>query len=421
MNKVIGKDTKYKFLDVFVAGLFIVIYSSVTFTLFYRQTDGTSPYYPADLPVYMLEMQGIESGCYFPYPLFFKVGALILKFIGDPRLSITLALVLLNAITPIAIKYYMQKILKKQKYLGNQSTLCESKQFLLKQAVTILTFLILFVSMLYPPAGYSLPGIGYKYAGVFSPNPFHNATYIATRSFAVLTFFKFVEILQEYEKNFILKDAILFSTFLFLTTMTKPSFTFVLVPAAGLIMLYRMCNSKFENFIPTMKLGLCFIPTFIVLIYQFCDVFVAKGQEEAGIGFGLATAWGLYCRNIPLAICLALAFPILVLFFHGKLINSNTIYRFSWQLLGVSLFEVLFLYQKGIRLPDMNFAWGYMHSMSFLFISSTLVLLEDTLNFYKEKKYKIKIRLLSQWILLGLHVICGICYFINLFEGNHYY
>lgn len=40
---------------------------------------------------------------------------------------------------------------------------------------------LFFVSMVYPPTGIYLPGIKYKYLGVFTANPFHNATYMAAR------------------------------------------------------------------------------------------------------------------------------------------------------------------------------------------------------------------------------------------------
>ena len=113
--------------------------------------------------------------------------------------------------------------------------------------------------MVYPPTGIYLPGIKYKYLGVFTPNPFHNATYMAARPFAILAFFKYGELLPVYEQPNAVRehkrDYILFAIYLLLATMTKPSFTIVLVGAAGILMLWRMFRSRFRNFVPTVWLG----------------------------------------------------------------------------------------------------------------------------------------------------------------------
>ena len=88
-------------------------------------------------------------------------------------------------------------------------------------------------------------------------------------------------------------------------------------------MLYRLFRAKFRNFLPTLQLGLCFIPTFAALLYQYQGVFVSDGKEEAGIGFGVGTVWSNSCENIPLAVGLAMAFPILVLIFHFKELKKD--------------------------------------------------------------------------------------------------
>ncbi len=149
---------------------------------------------------------------------------------------------------------------------------------------------LFFVSMVYPPTGIYLPGIKYKYLGVFTANPFHNATYMAARPFAILAFFKYAELMPLYEQDNAHKeygrDYILFSVYLLLATMAKPSFV-VLVGTAGILMLWRMFHSKFRNFMPTIWLGVCFLPTFADLLYQFRGVFVPQEGQEGGIGFTL--------------------------------------------------------------------------------------------------------------------------------------
>ena len=90
---------------------------------------------------------------------------------------------------------------------------------------------------------------------------------MAARPFAILAFFKYGELLPVYEQPNAVRehkrDYILFAIYLLLATMTKPSFTIVLVGAAGILMLWRMFRSRFRNFVPTVWLGVCFIPTFM--------------------------------------------------------------------------------------------------------------------------------------------------------------
>ena len=411
MNSMVKvRENKYSWLDWGIFFLLLAGYTVLMFTLFHRQTLGNTNYYHSDMKAYILEMQGLESGYEFPYPLFFKLGALFHLFLQNPPLSIALAVTVLNSLSPLVMKYYMNGI------LCRECTAAAAKRLWLGLLITGSVFAIFFVSMVFPPVGMYLPGIKNIYVGVFSPNPFHNATYNATRPFAIVAFFLFGRILAEYESKMNWKDQLLFALFLFLTTITKPSFTFILVPTAGFIMLYRIFKMKFINFLPSVKLGCCFIPTFIPLLYQYMGVFTASGEEEAGIGFGLAGAWKLHCNNIPLAIGLALGFPILVLMLNYKTLKTDKWYRFSWQMMLVSLIEVLFLYEKGFRLPDMNFSWGYMHGIFFVFVSSLIVLIRRTW-----KGEGCKWLTAAQWLAVCWHLACGIYYFLGIVEGKLYY
>ena len=255
---------------------------------------------------------------------------------------------------------------------------------------------LFFVSMVYPPTGIYLPGIKYKYLGVFTANPFHNATYMAARPFAILAFFKYAELMPLYEQNNAHKeygrDYILFSVYLLLATMAKPSFTIVLVGAAGILMLWRMFHSKFRNFMPTIWLGVCFLPTFADLLYQFRGVFVPQEGQEGGIGFTLGHVWLQYCRD--------------------------SIYRFSWQIYGMSFLMAFCLYEKGFREMDFNFSWGYMYGSFFAFVGALLVLLRATGKADTKKKKGLAA---IQWLAYLWHLVCGLYYFWGFLQGAMYY
>lgn len=394
-----------------VSGLLLVVLAGLMLFLTYNQaisalTDGYL--YKSDILAYMKEAQGIDSGYSFPYPIMFWFIALLNLFLPI-EWSSAVVVTVFQCASFVLLRYYFQKYLRKA---------CPSLQAGWQQILTTLAaFGILFYSMIFVYNHY-FPGTRFYYLGVFTPNPWHNATCTSARPFSIIAVFMFGELLGQYEEKFDVKKSLAFGLVMLLATMTKPSFTIVFCGAAGLIMLFRMFKSKFKNFKNTVLLGCMFIPTFLDLLYQFGGVFTgqdSKGQD-AGIGFELFRVWGEYCDNYPVAIGLLIFFPIVVLIFQYRKITTNTLYRFGWQIYGMSLAMFILLYEKGFRVADANFSWGYMIGAFFLVMSSLMVLLEETAI---AKKHSWK--LLIQWGAFGVHLACGLLYFGMILQGGFYY
>lgn len=459
MKKKDRFDRTDRLIDIMFFIALLAMVSAVTLTLFHRQTLGSTDYYHSDMKAYILEMQGLDSGYSFPYPVLFKLGAAINIFFA-PEFSMALATMLLNSLAIVITKVFFNKLALKP-----LREAFVSHGWLAGVVISIISVSLFFISMLFPVGDiFYLPGIKYHYLGVFTSNPFHNATYMAARPFALLAFFWYARLLDRYEEGYngrfrsasdegiqskaeggvSLSEYILFSASLLIATMTKPSFTIVLVGAAGLLMLYRLFRSGFKNFIPTVQLGLCFIPTFIDLLYQFKGVFVPEEGAEGGIGFCFGEVWGYYCDNIPLAICLGIGFPLLVFILNHKEIKKNSIYRFSWQIYWMSFAMAFFLYEKGFRKPDFNFSWGYMYGIFFSFVGALLVLMLKTVECFKntistgrtdaaestdktkgikKEQSRLTSRLLVvvQWLAYLAHLLCGLYYFSIIFRGGMYY
>lgn len=441
-----NKIERKKLLDGAIFAVLLAAVSVITLVLFYCQTTGSPEHYHSDMKAYILEMQGLDSGYSFPYPVFFKVSA-FLNLFTTPEFAVALATMFLNSlaiiVTKLALNHFALSELENaverwQKRLQKAGKKSVVKKWMAGAVLSVLAVSLFFISMLFPPSGIYLPGIKFKYLGVFTPNPFHNATYMAARPFAILAFLWYAKLLPVYEKGCAgscagigtgsrvaeenapaLKDYILFSVFLLLATMTKPSFTIVLVGTAGLIMLYRLFRSKFKNFVPTVQMGLCFIPTFIDLLYQYKGVFVPEEGAEGGIGFCFGEVWGYYCSNLPLAICLAVGFPILVLLLNYRELKRDSLYRFSWQIYLMSFLMAFFLYEKGFRKPDFNFSWGYMYGIFFCHMGALLVLLRATAAGVDSKKKTLLIAL--QWLAYLCHLVCGVFYFGVFMSGGMYY
>mgnify|MGYP001750374420 FL=1 len=97
------KENKKNWIEISVFAALVAIASAVTFWLFYRQCVesmlGTGLYH-SDMKAYILEMQGLDSGYSFPYPVLFKLAAAIhlvtASFTGGAELAMALATMLLN-------------------------------------------------------------------------------------------------------------------------------------------------------------------------------------------------------------------------------------------------------------------------------------------------------------------------------------
>lgn len=409
------RQRKNCIVDAVVFAVLLTVVSAVTLQLFYRQATGEIA---SDMEAYILEMQGLDSGYNFPYPVFFRLAAFF-HFFCSPEWAVSLATMLLNGAAMTVTKLAFNHMAFSDLEAGSDSIFW-------RVVLSLSSVSLFFISMLYAPRGIYLPGIRFRYLGVFTANPFHNATYMAARPFAILAFLWYIRLIPVYEKENGIKgrkgDYVLFSLFLFLATITKPSFTLVMVSTCGLFMLYRLFAARFRNLVPTVWLGLCFIPTFLALLYQYSGVFIPDSGEEGGLGFCFGEIWAYYCDSIPLAVCLAIGFPLLVLVCNLRESRKHTLFRFSWMIYAVSFAEAFFLYEKGFRKPDFNFSWGYMYGIFFCHLGALLLLLKVTRREMRnglEKKGKLLLTI--QWMACLCHVVCGIFYFRDYYAGISYY
>ena len=213
-----------------------------------------------------------------------------------------------------------------------------------------------------------------------------------------------------------MKKAVLLAVFSFLAAFTKPSFHFVLLPVVGVTLLYRLCSSRFANWKNTLLFGSCFLPSGFLLIYEFFGVFTGENTlgEETGIGFAMGKAWQIHSGNIPLSVMLALLFPFCVLALNFRQLKKNRQFRLAWELLAVGFLTFLFLYEKGFRLEHLNFSWGYMHGLFFVYALCGLMMLKNLMGW---KPWIYKLFVLPELYLFLHHLRCGMEFFIYLFQG----
>ncbi len=382
--------------------------------LLYRQATHTDGSWQSDMHPYIQEMLGINEKYNFPYPVMFKTAKFVNMFANTPEWAMVITITIFNLLAMAIVKVLIEK---------------QTETRLLS---TVATFCLFFVSMIYGHV-FEYIGIPEKYIGVYSPNPWHNHTYMAARPFMILAFVFGVLTLSKYEKEFE-KDYsgernillyVIFSAAMLLVTMTKPSYTLVHMGAAGIIMVYRLFKNRWKTFRQTILLGICYIPTIVDMLYQYMGVFtgVSSKGEQNGIGIAPFSVWNYYSDNVPMAILLAGAFPIVVLLFHLKDLKNDEQFRFSWQVYLSALLMAIVFYEKGFRKTDGNFMWGYMCGLFIVFLTGIIKLIQDIKaivisNSSIKDKFKVGIELM----LLGAHTLMGMGYFylITVYGADYF-
>lgn len=412
------KSNKNIIIDYCIFALCVIAVAIITFILFNnqavygviaRQTDFSVDLYHSDMYAYMQEMQGLDSGYSFPYPVFFKLSALF-NLVLSPEHSVALATCLLNVLAIIFTKLSLNNFVLNKEY-------SDKKDIIARVVITLASVALFFVSMMIPPFGIYM-GTKFRCVGIFSSNPFQNATYMAARPFAIVSFVYFCKLLGEYEEGWKgkYKDYIIFAVAFLLLTMTKPSFTLVLGAAAVIIILVRFFIKKCKTVIPSLQLALCFVPTILDLLYQYKGVFTGSDPgTESGIGFCFGDIWMQYTNNIFSSVFLAMGFPILMLILNFKALKTNERYAVAWICYIVSFLMAFCCYEKGSRAVDFNFSWSYMYGIFFTFFASVEILIAQTI------KGERKILTGISWVAFLYHLISGIYFFSGIFAGGTYY
>lgn len=392
----------------------LAVYTGVMLYLFVMQCYEV-PVFRSDMPDYVNEVRGIKGDYEFPYPLFFVLAKIIALMAGAP-LGTAIATALLNALAVCVTKSYMNKEVKAWISTEGWSGV---KRFCLDMGTTFMTFSLFLLGNLYSPKNTAFFGFDYAYRcmGIYTPNPFWNATYLATRPFAVVCFFETAKVLQNYRKDFSWKKCIPFAVSLFLTTITKPSYTMVLVPLMGVLLLADLVRSRGKSLKNAFCLCVTMLPTGMHLLYQFFGVFTGTNTkgEETGIGIAFGKVWSNYSKNIPLSIVMGMALALGVAVLNWRSLKEKFLYRFAWYnyLTGTAMF--LFFYEKGFRMEHANFSWGYMHGMFFVFFITLILVLQNTVRWYKSGKV---VFVLAEWAVLCYHLACGVNFLWYALQGK---
>lgn len=408
----------------------LVIYTGVMLYLFVMQCYEV-PVFRSDMPDYVNKVRGIAGDYEFPYPLFFTIAKVIAVMAGAP-LGVAITTAVLNALGLCITRYYMGQLvygslweqesdagLTGRDAVEIRDSGMKGKDIVLDCGITFMSFALFLLGNLYSPKNTAFFGFDYAYRcmGIYTPNPIWNATYLATRPFTIVCFFEAAKLLKQYREHFAWKNCMPFAVSLFLMTITKPSYTLVLVPLMGIILLVDLVRSRGQSLHNAFCLCATMIPTGLDLLYQFFGVFSGtnvKG-EETGIGFAFGKVWSNYSKNIPLSIVMGMALTFGVAVLNWKRLKESFLYRFAWYNYLLAMVMFLCLYEKGFRMMHANFSWGYMHGMFFVFFLTLALVLQNTIEWFKSWKV---IFLTAEWAVLVYHLVCGVNFLVYALQGN---
>lgn len=266
----------------------------------------------------------------------------------------------------------------------------------------------------------------------YSMNPLYSPTQMCVRPFALLCFCLVYDIWGAQKdssyhgtffavENGLKKYYVSFAILLFLSTLAKPTFAEMFIPAAAFSMLFewisriRRKNGTAKPYFRHCLFTLyCSIPALLYILLQFTGYFLLDGSYMSEGSFILTRfleVWKLYSENVALSLLLSLTFPLFLFFLNPMHFFKNDAGRLALACCLVSFLEAAFFGESGIKFSNCNFFWPMMSAMLLLFTVCTvrLLVLEHT---QAEKRFQ-RVLLSASWLLFGLHGLSGILFILT--------
>lgn len=259
------------------------------------------------------------------------------------------------------------------------------------------------------------------YLGQFGPNPFHNPTHMAVKSFGLLAAMAGIDIMKNLRGErlmFFKQPKGLYAWFgfmLFLTTITKPTFMYMLLPAGfiyllGLLIYFAIKDRARVSATLTALLytSLATLPSLILIVLEYLAFYKWGTQQYASkviIGRFLET-WHIFAYDVPTSVLLAMFFPIWMVITNPGYFLKSTEGLLSGLCYVTGTLEFSFFQEEGIKNEAANFSWCMMAGMTVLFTTCVAKLIQNTMT-KKEGAMHICYVVVS-WFFLFLHVYSGI-------------
>jgi len=281
--------------------------------------------------------------------------------------------------------------------------------------ISVLAFCMLFAFAI--PDFYSFFKFRYMYLGRVPPVVWHNSTLSLLFPFSILLFIHHLKMDKKNSALFFTKDNLILILLAVVNIFIKPSFIFVYIPVAGLLILEK---NGFKNIKTLLKrllpLGVCLLVLFgqYVLIYFFQIGSFQKG--ESGVTLGKPFE---FIRNylpfwyVPIGLFISYLFPLLTYFFYKDILKFRPFYiSFCYAIVGFVIST--FVIEDGPRRFHGNFTWQNIICAFLLLITTVMYLLPKL---YTKERFSSKVFILG--IVFFLQFLSGILYIIKLYYTGY--
>ena len=378
----------------------LVIYMAAAAALFYLEAIAYNGVYPSDVMMYLDWARGLPTLYIFPYPVFFWVIKFFYLFMPIEPAE-TVALTLFCGAFATVMWLYIRKSLDGAG-LGRLS--CGN-------TAALAAFALLYVGAI------PVTDQGFHYVGMFPPNEWHNATYMAARVFFLLAFITSAVGLRKlrYDNEVKLRDWLQTAAFALLAVLTKPSFPLALLPTVALVLLVILLIGRFKNFGNVFKFGLAYIPAGIAMLIQFYLNYLSPASTGRIYSY-FGVVWYHFIDSVTLGVLGGMLFPITVLVFNLKKFKVLSAFTFAWLVWLTAFLQAAFLFESGERLTHANLFGAYIGASMMCFIVSIIHLIRETADKTRPRRKYIFV----SWTALAVQFAWGLWYFIFLLQGNKY-
>ena len=272
----------------------------------------------------------------------------------------------------------------------------------------------------------------FYYLGQGTPNPWHNPTFTGVRPFMICITLLTIRYWQtdaadrctlwgvSVSGRRLLQ--ILLAVLLAYSTLIKPSFLTIYLPACVLLVLIRLIRMRGKGFFRLLLEHLYFIPAGLVLVWQYARTYVSPNAAAAGSGVAVSLfrAAGRYAPSVAVSWVMRMAFPLAVIIIWRRQIRKVPLFSL---ILAEYVFgqAIAFVFtETGSRASHGNFGWGNMLGTSMIWIFCLIFYVQQ---YYKEKTGMkqtgagMRVRYILPGLLLLWHLSAGIVYYISLLHN----
>lgn len=244
------------------------------------------------------------------------------------------------------------------------------------------------------------------YSGYIGTNVFHNPTIIVLKPLAFIIYLQVSQLISTREWTLNGKSSLGIAALLFASTLAKPNYTLVLLPALSLFLVSLPQLRQLKVWKPAILYVL--LPGFLVLLFQFLFHFVRSTGHGSSIVIAPFAVFETYSSDLGIKFLLSILYPLFVVILFFKSFLKDVRLQFAWLSFAIGAFFTYFIAESGNGLAAGNFGWSGQITLFILFIETSLFLFTPSRSTSRSPRH---------WLSFGIlacHGICGVIAAFNI-------